>query len=293
MKLGLPDSYPSPVELPFNRASLDAHFQLATPDLDPGSCGVWLLLQGNKLLTVSGAAGPELPAGDSPLLTSDTPPLYIGSWQGRACRLLNIAADTELPEQLQAHSLLDRAPQISLPLLSLAGLGQMILHWERSSQQCGYCGGNLRHLPNEWGKQCQSCRKQHYPRVHPCVIGLVVKGDEILLVRKAEWADNRFGLVAGFVEFGECLEEALAREVLEETGIQIDNIRYLGSQCWPFPSQLMCGFVSDYVAGEIDLRDQELAEAGWYKLDQLPTIPPRRSIARYLIDQAGEYIDKK
>lgn len=290
MKLGLPDNYPSPVALPFNTESLQGRLQLHSPDRDPGTCGSWLLLQRDKLLTVTGAAGPELPAGDCPLLTSHMAPVYIGSWDEKPCRLLRIPADAPLPEQLSGHSLLGPNPQIPLALLSLGGIGQMILHWESSSCHCGHCGGTLRHMPGEWGKRCLSCQKQHYPRLHPCVIGLVVKGDEILLVRKAEWAENRYGLVAGFVDFGESLEEAMAREVLEETGLSIRNIRYLGSQCWPFPSQLMTGFVADYVSGEICLQDDELEDAGWYRLDQLPTLPPRRSIARYLIDRAADYI---
>jgi len=292
MKLGLPDSYPSPLELPFNRASLDQRFQIASPEEDPANSGFWLVLQGSSVLTTAGEPGPQLPAGDSPLLTSSTPPLYIGSWDGQPCRLLTLAREAEIPAQLQAHSLLDKNPQIPLALLSLAGVGQMILHWERSSQHCGYCGGTLRHITKQWGKQCQVCQKQHYPRVHPCVIGLVVKGDEILLVRKPEWADGRYGLVAGFVDFGECLEEAMAREVLEETGLIINNLRYLGSQCWPFPSQLMTGFVADYVSGEIKLEAAELEDGGWYYLEQLPTIPPQLSIARYLIDQAADYLRK-
>lgn len=145
-------------------------------------------------------------------------------------------------------------------------------------------------LQNEWGKECQACNNHHFPRIHPCVIGLIIKGDEILLARKAEWTDGRYSLVAGFVEFGECLEEAMARETAEETNIQIKNIRYIGSQSWPFPSQLMCGFVADYAGGEIELRDKELADAQWSKLDQLPTLPPKRSIARHLIDRAGEFM---
>jgi NAD+ diphosphatase len=290
MKLGLPEGYPSPVELPFNRAGLDNHFQIAAPDKEPEAAGVWLVLQGSMLLTTAGSQGPELPAGKSPPLVVETPSLYIGRWDGRPCRLLRISRNQKIPANLQAHSLLEKNPQIPLPLLSLAGVGLMILHWEAASRNCGHCGGTLRHLPAEWGKKCQACNKQHYPQIHPCVIGLVIKGDEILLVRKAEWADGRYGLVAGFVDFGECLEEAMAREVLEETGIVIDNIRYLGSQCWPFPSQLMTGFVADYVSGEINLQEDELEDGGWYKLDQLPIIPPQRSIARYLIDQAGSYL---
>jgi len=287
------DSYPSPVDLPFNRASLDDNFQLASPDQDPGGAGVWLSLQGVNLLTVATEQGPGLPEGDSPFLTTTFPPLYIGQWQGRPCRMLNIADGVELPPNLQQQSLRATPSEISLPLLSLAGVGLMIHHWEQSSRYCGHCGERLNHLPQEWGKECPVCHNHHFPRIHPCVIGIVVKGDEILMARKGEWADGRYSLVAGFVEFGECLEEAMARETVEETNIQIKNIRYLGSQCWPFPSQLMCGFIADYAGGEIQLNDKELADAKWCKLDQLPVLPPSRSIARHLIDRAGEFLLKK
>ncbi len=290
MKIGLPEAYTSPVDLPFNAASLTEHFQLEAPDQDPGGVGVWLLLQGNRVFTEQTKAGTQLPEGPCPLQTSSQKPLYIGRWQGQPCRVLNLPKDWQQPAELVSESIMATDPQLSLPILSLAGIGQMILHWERSSQHCGYCGGSLSQLPGEWGKKCRQCSNHHHPRIHPCVIGLVVKGDEILLVRKPEWADGRFGLVAGFVEFGECLEEAMAREILEETNIVVANIRYLGSQCWPFPSQLMTGFVCDYVSGEIKLQEDELENGGWYRLDQLPTIPPRRSIARYLIDKAGDYL---
>ena len=288
MKIGLPESYPSPVDLPFNRASLDRHFQLAPPDRDPGGDGVWLLLQGNQLLTVGRENLPELASGISPF-QGKHPPLYVGQWQGSPCRLLTVPRDTRL-EGFTSHSLLANEPQLPLPLLSLAGVGRMILHWEQTSRHCGNCGRELRRLSNEWGKECPQCNNHHFPRIHPCVIGLVVRGDEILLVRKPEWAAGRYGLVAGFVEFGECLEEAMARETLEETGIRVNNLRYIGSQCWPFPSQLMCGFVADYVDGELQLQKEELEDAGWFRLERLPTLPPRRSIARYLIDQAGEFL---
>lgn len=289
MKFGLPKGYCSPIDLPFNRASLESRLQLEAPAAEPASDGVWLLLHGNKLLTVAGAQGPQLPETTLGLGSSQAP-LYLGRWDGRPCRLLNLSPDAVIPANLQSHSLLDNNPQIPLAMLSLAGVAQMIRHWEQTSQYCGNCGGAMDYIAGSWGKQCQSCHREHYPRLHPCVIGLVVKGDEILLVRKAEWADGRYGLVAGFVDFGECLEEAMAREVQEETGIIINNIRYLGSQCWPFPSQLMTGFVADYVSGEIQLQADELQDGGWYKLDQLPVIPPQRSIARYLIDQAARFI---
>ncbi|MDX2481383.1 MAG: NAD(+) diphosphatase [Desulfuromusa sp.] len=290
MKMSRLDHYPSPVDLPFNRASLNDSFHPASPDQDPGGDGVWLLLQGLNLLTIDSEQGQKLPEGDSPFLTTTSPPLYIGQWQGRPCRLLHIADSMDLPPHLHKQPLRATEPKLSIEILSLAGIGQMILHWEQSSRHCGHCGEKTIRLPNEWGKECQACNSHHYPRIHPCVIGLVIKGDEILLARKAEWADGRYSLVAGFVEFGECLEEAMARETAEETNIQIKNIRYLGSQSWPFPSQLMCGFVADYAGGEIELCDKELADAKWCKLDQLPNLPPKRSIARHLIDRAGEFL---
>jgi len=293
MKMIQLDSYPSPVDLPFNRASLNADFQLASPDQDPGGDGVWLLLQGMNLLTVKTEQGPGMLEGDSPFLTTTSTPLYIGQWQDRPCRMLNIADGVELPLHLQQQPLRSATSELSISILSLAGVGLMILHWEQSSRYCGHCGEETIRLPNEWGKECRPCGNHHFPRIHPCVIGLVVKGDEILLARKAEWADGRYSLVAGFVEFGECLEEAMARETVEETNIQIKNIRYIGSQSWPFPSQLMCGFIADYAGGEINLNDNELADAKWCKLDQLPTLPPSLSISRYLIDRAGEFLQNK
>lgn len=284
------DTFPAPVDLPFNRASLNDNLQPATPDQDPGGDGVWLLLQKGGVITLDSKLGQKLPEGDSPLLTTSTPPLYIGQWQGRPCRLLRIDNDVELPSQFQLQSLRATPSKLPISILSLAGLGQMILHWEESSRHCGNCGETMVRLPGQWGKECPSCHNHHFPRIHPCVIGLVVRGDEILLARKGEWADGRYSLVAGFVEFGECLEEAMARETVEETNIQIKNIRYLGSQSWPFPSQLMCGFVADYAGGEIALNDKELEDAKWCRLDQLPTLPPNRSIARHLIDRAGEFL---
>lgn len=290
MKLGLPDNYPSAIDLPFNRASLDSDFQFSTPDQDPGTSGAWLILRGNSLVFSAAAEGPGMPTGKNPPLPWQQAPIYIGNWRGQPCRLLPVARETALPATLQTQSMQARNPQLPLALVSLAGVGQMILHWERTSRFCGNCGAELVRLSGEWGKECRACNNHHFPRIHPCVIGLIVKGDKILLVRKPEWADGRFGLVAGFVEFGESLEEAMVREVAEETALKIGNLRYLGSQCWPFPSQLMIGFVADYLDGEIKLQEDELAEADWYSLDQLPTLPPNRSIARYLIDRAGEYI---
>ncbi len=276
--------------LPFNRSCLAGTFDLLTPDQDPGGAGSWLLVQGGGLATVHGQDQPLLPEGDCPVSRLQAEPLYLGQWQGNPLRMLALPRSAELPPPLQVQGL--RAPETELPieLLSLGGIALMIRHWEESSRFCGNCVGAMVRLPGTWGKQCANCGTQHFPRIHPCVIGLVIRDDRLLLVRKAEWSLVRYGLVAGFVEFGESLEEAMAREVEEETNIRITNIRYLGSQSWPFPSQLMCGFVADYAGGEVCLNDAELCEAAWFAPEALPTLPPSRSIARFLIDRACDFM---
>jgi NAD+ diphosphatase len=107
---------------------------------------------------------------------------------------------------------------------------------------------------------------------------------EVLLTRKAEWPEGRYSLVAGFVDFGECLEETVDREVEEETGVRVKDIRYVGSQCWPFPSQLMAGFTAEYAGGEVRVEEKELEDARWFPVTELPGMPPRRSIARFILD---------
>ncbi len=290
MKMNASEMIATTIELPFNRGHLDNEFTFSVPDRDPGGEGFWLLLRGMTALMINVDQDLHLPFGPCPVGDGKRG-LYIGQWQGAPCRLLAVQESDGVPETLVPCHL--RAPDqpLSLAALSLAGMGRAILHWEEESRFCGNCGAAMVRLPGEYGKKCSACDTQHYPRIHPCVIGLVIKGDEILLTHKAEWTDGRYGLVAGFVEFGECLEEAMAREVYEETNIRIANVRYVGSQSWPFPSQLMCGFVADYVSGDVNLNDQELADARWFKISELPIIPPRRSIARFLIDHASRYIE--
>ena len=226
-----------------------------------------------------------LPDRSLPDSLSGSSPLYIGLWQGRPCRLLSVDPTQEPAEGFVAESLLAGDPRLPIELLSLGGLGGQVLHWERTSARCSICGGRPEWLPGEWGRRCRECGYSHFPHIHPCAIVIVRRPGEVLLTRKAGWPAGRYSLVAGFVDFGEWLEETVLREVKEETGVTVGNVRYVGSQGWPFPSQLMAGFTADYVSGEVQVEEKELEDVRWFSVDALPNLPPRRSIARYLIDR--------
>jgi len=281
---GLPEYYASTLDLPFNRACLEKQFVLQNPTDDPGGLGYGLLLHGNKLLAENTPETLKLPHRE----WADRPALYLGRWQGQPCRLIDLGVDGDLPEGLEAFGLLDDKPRLPIELLSLGGLGRMIMHWQARSQFCGYCGQPTEWTSGDWGRRCTSCCATAFPAIHPCAIVLVRRPGQILLTRKPEWAANRYSLVAGFQEFGESLEETAIREIAEETGIVANNMRYVGSQSWPFPSQVMVGFVADYVSGDIKVETAELEDARWFPVDALPALPPKRSIARYILDTALE-----
>jgi NAD+ diphosphatase len=168
-------------------------------------------------------------------------------------------------------------------LLSLGGMAMQLLWWESTSGHCPRCGEATGPIPHEWGKRCPRCRYEHYPHLHPAVITLVRDGPRVLLARKAGWAPGRYALVAGFVDNGESLEGAVAREVREEVGVEVTDIQYVGSQNWPFPSQLMIGFVARYAGGEIAIDPEELEDARWFDCDRLPAGPSRHSIAGFIL----------
>jgi len=165
-----------------------------------------------------------------------------------------------------------------------ASLARQLLHWRLTHRFCGACCAPLAHHATERAMQCPACSLCVYPRLNPVVIALVTRGNQVLLAHKAQSAFPFWSVVAGFVEANETLEAAVAREVAEEVGVRVKNIRYAASQPWPFPNNLMFGFTAEYAGGEITPDGKEIAEAGWFGRDQLPPIPSRISIARRLID---------
>ena len=164
-----------------------------------------------------------------------------------------------------------------------AGKSHEILYWDSTTKYCGVCGGEMR-LHTDISKRCTRCGKEVWPQLATAVICRVSRGDEVLLVHARNFRGDFYGLVAGFVETGETLEEAVVREVREETGIEIRHLRYFGSQPWPYPCGLMVGFTADYASGEIHLQRSELSRGGWFDRHSLPQIPEKLSIARQLID---------
>ena len=168
-----------------------------------------------------------------------------------------------------------------------------LLEWRRTHQYCGCCGTSMqRHPTGEMAQLCPNanCNHSAYPRISPCVIVAIRRDDTLLLARAQRYTTPMFSLIAGFVEVGETLEQAVHREVLEEVGIHITNLQYINSQPWPFPSNLMIGYTADYLSGELVLQADEIAEAAYFHIDQLPLIPPSGSIAHSLIDQTIQAI---
>ncbi len=168
-----------------------------------------------------------------------------------------------------------------------AGKCRELLYWTTETQYCGKCGGVMER-DTQISRRCTRCGHTIWPQLATAVIVLIHRGDEVLLVKARNFRGDYYGLVAGFVETGETLEEAVRREVMEETGLTIGNIRYFGSQPWPYPCGLMVGFEADYVSGTIHLQLEELKQAGWFTKDNMPDIPGKMSIARRLIDSWTE-----
>jgi NAD+ diphosphatase len=165
----------------------------------------------------------------------------------------------------------------------VAGYAAQMVYWQRASAFCAFCGGRGEPVAGEWSKRCEACGHVAYPRVSPCVIVLVHDDDRVLLTHKPGWGPMN-SLIAGFVEPGESLEECLVREVREEVGAEVDDIRYFGSQPWPFPHQLMVGYFARYRGGELRIDTTELDGAAWFHVGDLPPLPGKLSIARQLLD---------
>lgn len=192
----------------------------------------------------------------------------------------------QLPEGWKAAGLRNWFGVIDDNLLAIAMRAVQLLEWDRTHVHCGACATPTERLTGERARRCPSCSLIVYPRISPAMMALVTRGDEFLLGRGINFPPGRYSALAGFLEAGESVEDAIRREVMEEVNVEVKNLQYFGSQSWPFPNSLMLAFTAEYAGGELRHDPKELADAQWFPLDALPQLPPRLSIARALIDHA-------
>lgn len=249
----------------------------------------WILRHEHRLLTLADET--VFPQFDGTPHAAAGEGVLVGEWQGVPCRALDLA---EMPTS--GSALLD-LPLSLTPLrevfnlggeaaFALAGRAVQLLDWQKHHRFCGYCGTLTVGLPGESAMQCPACGLVVYPRISPAIMVLVRDGERLLLARSPRFKPGVYSALAGFVEAGESLEHCAAREVREEVGIEIANLRYFSSQSWPFPNSLMVAFFADYAGGELQLDPAEIEDARWCTVDDLPMLPDRLSISRRLIEAA-------
>lgn len=209
---------------------------------------------------------------------------YLGRLDNHPCFTCEISNDNLNTSNLNLIGLREIYNNIEEDLFWLAGRAFQIMNWNRNSKFCGKCGTKTVHDPSDCSKKCPNCGLSIYPKISPAIIVAITKENKILLAQNNRFKNKFYSVIAGFVEPGETLEECVLREVKEEVGLDVKNIKYFKSQPWPFPDSLMVGFTAEYSSGEIILDENELCDAKWFAVDNLPEIPGSISIARKLID---------
>ncbi len=252
------------------------------PPGPPGPDTFWWHVQGSRVLV---APDGSVPTGASPVDGAAwSEALFLGMLDGRACWAADLGREVDVPDGFTLSDLRALHAVLGDRRWAVAGRAVQIVEWEHTHRFCGRCATPTEPSPGERARRCPSCGLLAFPRLAPAVITLVSRGDEALLAQGVNFGGPMYSCIAGFVEPGETLEEAVAREIREEVGVEVTDIRYQASQPWPFPHSLMLGFRATWAGGEIRIDPNEIADAGWFRRDELPMIPPAVSIARTLID---------
>ena len=256
------------------------------PPDSPAPDALWFVYSGYSLLTAASGETVSIPATREleALSLELTRKIYLGNFRGRHC----YAAEGKFQNGESSNFTFRELRTLFDPLeegfYEIALLSIHLIEWEKTCQFCSKCRETLQSRKDMRAKECMKCGRLEFPRISPAIIVLVEKENTLLLARSPRFPGRFFSVLAGFVNPGESLEDAVHREVREETGIEVKNITYFGSQPWPFPDSLMIGFTAQYESGEIQIDGDEIIEAGWYAPDCLPQIPGKLSIARQLID---------
>ncbi|WP_411681594.1 NAD(+) diphosphatase [Clostridium thailandense] len=191
---------------------------------------------------------------------------------------------TNLPNKFKFYNFRSLISLLDKFTFNLAAKALHLASWNKTYKYCNKCGTLLNEKDDERAKICPECGFIIYPRISPAIITAVIKDKKLLLAHNTNFIDNMYSVIAGFVEPGETFEDCVAREVFEETSIRVKNIKYFGSQPWPFPDSLMVAFICEYESGELKVDGLEISDADWYDINKLPFIPKGGSIARKLID---------
>lgn len=246
----------------------------------------WLLRCKNEFLVALGGREGELfPCGRASDFGNPGNVLLVGEWHGMRCYATELESipGNMSGELLSVRNLFSLA---GAEAIYLVGRAVQLLDWQKNHRYCGRCGALTTMKVGQFAMLCPACGLVVYPRISPAVMVLISRGDELLLARSPRFRPGVFSALAGFVEAGETLEQCASREVFEEVGVEISNLRYFRSQPWPFPDSLMVAFFADYAGGVIKADPLEIEDAQWFSRSALPTLPEPLSIARQLIDAA-------
>jgi len=247
---------------------------------------LWFAFKRSEILVLNGSGQPELPCcmdlSEHGLAAERSQ--YLGLYGGKHCYAVVVSEAHALPDGWSTLGLRDLFGLVDTTLAALSGRAYQILEWDRNHRYCSRSGTPTAPRSDERSRVCPACKLTTYPPVTPAIMILITHGRKLLLARKAAFPAGRFSALAGFVEPGETLEDTVIRETREEVGVEVKNIRYFGSQPWPFPHSLMIAFTAEYAGGELRPDGVEIEEAGWFEPEDLPKLPGTISISRRLID---------
>jgi len=258
-------------------------FQITThlPDGDSGEPLLIAVCDQQVVCPDTGAVAIFVPPA---LLPEDHfPRHFLGVLDGRPCFAVDLPGDTPPPSGFSWRALRSLLGYVDESAFQLAGRACQVVQWDRQHRYCGRCGAGTVVVDSDRSRRCENCDEHFYPRLSPCVIVVIRRGEHCLLASNARWEGRFYSALAGFIEPGETAEQALHREVMEEVGIQVANLRYFASQPWPFPGQLMLGFHADYLAGEIQVDGEEIIAADWWHYTDLPPHPEKTTLSGQLI----------
>lgn len=259
-------------------------------DAPAGEPGWWFIVRDDAVFVVGDEDTPRVPSGTdaADIGLSLEQKHFLGTLNGCSCWAVTLPATASEPRGGRWSGLRSLFSVLPDDLLAVAGRALQVVAWDQQHRFCGRCGTPTVLLTAERARRCPACGLTAFPRISPAVIVLIEREGQILLARSARFTTGMYGLIAGFVEPGESLEEAARREIMEEVGVTVTDLSYVASQPWPFPNSLMVGFTAKWKSGEITPDPAEIEDAQWFHSDALPILPSKISIARRLVDEFVE-----